>query len=103
MYPTTSYCLHQLDTDGTYSRVRSVAVPARSAALALYPNPARDELTITGPAAGTAVQLLNALGQVVLTTTADASGTTRLTLPASLPGGLYLVQSGSDTQRLVVR
>ena len=88
------YRLRQVDLDGTvaYSQVQTVALAG--AGLALYPNPARTT-TLSGAAAGASVQVYNAVGALVLTTTADATGAATLTLPAGLPGGPYLVRTGS--------
>lgn len=95
------YRLRQLDADGTvtYSVVRAVAVLP---ALALAPNPATASTTLTGALPGAAVRVHDALGRLVATATADAAGTAALQLPAGLPAGVYLVRSGSITQRLLV-
>ena len=100
--PRVYYRLRQVDADGTaaYSPVRIVAVGAGR--LALFPNPAARTATLSG-AAGTPVRVYDALGRLVLTATADATGTAALTLPASQPAGLYLVRSGTaPALRLVV-
>ena len=68
------------------------------------------QVTVTGkvvnekgePLPGASVQVLNTLGQVVLTAPADAAGTARLVLPAGLAGGVYVVRTGSQAARLVV-
>jgi|GEM_PF-1432136 len=101
---TVYYRLRQVDLGGTfsYSPVRVVAVEAAAASLALYPNPAHRSATLTGTAAGTPVQVYDALGRLVLTTPADAAGTAALALPAGLPTGVYLVRAGTQTRRLVV-
>ena len=97
------YRLRQVDQDGTsaYSPVRSVALGA-AGGLALYPNPAHASATLTGAAAGVPVQVLDALGRSVLNTVADATGTVELSLPASLPGGVYFVRAGGQAARLTV-
>ncbi|RZK91715.1 MAG: T9SS type A sorting domain-containing protein, partial [Hymenobacter sp.] len=59
--------------------------------------------TLTGAASGGAVQLLDALGRTVATTTADATGTATLALPAGLPSGVYIVRAGTHALRLLVR
>jgi len=95
----TYYRLAQADLNGTttYSPVRWVSGAA--GVLALYPNPTAGAATLSGTAASTAVRVLNSLGQLVATATADASGNT----PLSLPTGLYLVQAEGQTLRLSVR
>ena len=84
----------------------ALPLPAAQAAvqavpgLRLYPNPTTGRATLTGAAPGTAVQVLDALGRVAATTTADATGTAAL--PASLAPGVYVVRAGAGAARLVV-
>ena len=94
---TLYYRLRQIDKDGTsaYSPARAVNLPLAPAALALFPNPATRTTTLTGATADALIYVLDALGRTVTTATADAAGTAVLTLPTSLPGGLYLVRSGT--------
>ena len=74
--------------------------PAASATgLTLYPNPAKGTATLIGSTPGTAVQVLDALGRLVRTATADATGTAAL---AGLPAGLYVVRAGTGAVRLSV-
>ena len=83
-------------------------LPTRAAgagpALALYPNPnfSAGRATLSGAAPGQAVQVLDALGRLVLTATADAGGTAALALPAGLPGGVYVVRTGQQALRLAI-
>ena len=74
-----------------------------AAGLALYPNPATNRATLTGAEAGATVQVLDALGRVVLAATADATGTAALTLPARLAAGVYVVRAGTAAVRLAVQ
>jgi hypothetical protein len=100
---TRYYRLRQVDTDGSaeYSPVRSVQLGSISH-LELYPNPAHRDLSVTGATAGGAVEVFDALGRTVLTAPANADGQARLTLPASLPSGVYIVRSGNEVRRLTV-
>jgi hypothetical protein len=94
------YRLRQVDLDGTahYSPVRSVAV---ASGLTLYPNPtAGGAATLAGVVPGAAVQVLDGLGRVAATATADATGTARV--GAGLAPGVYVVRAGSAALRLVV-
>ncbi|RYY16534.1 MAG: T9SS type A sorting domain-containing protein, partial [Cytophagaceae bacterium] len=97
------YRLRQVDTDGTasYSPVRVVAIGLASP-LVLFPNPAGATTTLAGAGPGAVVRVLDALGQVVATATTDATGTATLALPATLPGGVYLVRAGTQVARLAV-
>ena len=99
------YRLRQVDADGTatYSPVRTVAVAAGPAALALFPNPTTDRAaTLTGTQPGTPVTVIDALGRLVLVAMADATGTAALALPAGLATGVYVVRVGSKALRLAV-
>ncbi|MCC3157975.1 FG-GAP-like repeat-containing protein [Hymenobacter sp. 15J16-1T3B] len=88
-------------------RVLATRAARPELAVAVYPNPARDEFRLDVPAAAGAVsvQLLNGLGQVVRSY-APAPGNRPLTL-AGLPAGLYAVRvsspAGVATRQLVVR
>jgi alpha-tubulin suppressor-like RCC1 family protein len=99
--PAAYYRLAQTDFGGPVSYSPVQYVGGGSTELSLYPNPARDHATaLHGAAPGSLVQVLDALGRPVCTTTADASGTAAL---AGLPPGLYLVRSGRRTLHLAVR
>ena len=99
------YRLRQVDTDGTfsYSPVRTVAVAAGPAVLALFPNPTTVRAaTLTGAQPGAAVAVFDALGRQVLTIPADATGTAVLLLPAGLATGVYVVRAGDKALRLLI-
>ena len=81
----------------------ATAPAAKQSAFSLYPNPAREAATVAGLPAFAGCQLLDVLGRPVARATADASGTARLTLPAGLAPGVYLVRSGSQALRLTVQ
>jgi hypothetical protein len=72
------------------------------AAVALFPNPAHGAATLTGAAPNASLTVLDALGRVLLTATADATGAAQLVLPEGLSAGVYLVHSGGQVHRLVV-
>jgi hypothetical protein len=100
------YRLRQVDTDGTlaYSPVQIVKLAnAAKSMLTLAPNPTHGRATLTGAAAYAPVQVLDAVGRVVYTTTADAAGTAQLTLPAGQLIGVYLVRTGQEVIRLVLQ
>jgi len=101
---TLYYRLRSVDQDGTsaYSAVQVVALTPAAAGLALYPNPSKTATTLVGAGAGTQVQVFDALGRVVTTATADATGKAELTLPAGLASGVYVVRTGSQAIRLLV-
>jgi hypothetical protein len=97
------YRLRQVDADGSaaYSPVRAVRVGGPGL-LTVYPNPARSAVAVTGLAAGTVVEVLDAVGRAVAHATAEADGTARLMLPTGLPTGVYVMRSGAQAVRLVV-
>jgi hypothetical protein len=101
---TLYYRLRQEDFDGqaTYSPVRRVLRSEARAALTLFPNPAHATAHLGGAVPGATVRVVDALGRGVTTAIADANGNALLTLPAGLPGGMYLVVAGMETRRLVV-
>lgn len=71
-----------------------------AAELALFPNPATTLSTLSGAAPGAAVRVLDVLGRLVLTTTADASGAAAL---GGLAPGVYVVRAGAGAVRLAVQ
>ncbi|MCB2409366.1 FG-GAP-like repeat-containing protein [Hymenobacter lucidus] len=71
-------------------------------AFSMYPNPARDVVTVSGVAPRATLEVLDALGRLVATATANATGTAQLTLSAAWAPGVYVVQSEGRVQRLVV-
>ena len=82
--------------------MRSVRLSEAAEGLALFPNPATARTTLTGAQPGTLVQVFDALGRVVTSATADATGTAALTLPAGLATGVYVVRTGNKALRLSV-
>ncbi|RZK22016.1 MAG: T9SS type A sorting domain-containing protein [Hymenobacter sp.] len=78
------------------------ATASSASSLHLYPNPTTGTATLNGLAAGQAVQVLDALGRVLASATADADGYATLRLPAGLPGGMYVVRAGQQALRLAV-
>lgn len=97
------YRLRQVDLDGTfsYSPVRTVAVPAL-AGLALFPNPTYGTTTLTGTQPRAIVVVLDAVGCLVASFTADTQGIGILALPTSLTSGVYTVRTGNSAMRLTV-
>ncbi len=96
------YRLRQLDTDGTatYSGVVSVRATEAAVALQAWPNPARETLTLQPPTGAQSVEILDALGRVVLTVPTPTAAP--ITLRPALPTGIYTVRAGAETVRLVV-
>ncbi|UOR00202.1 T9SS type A sorting domain-containing protein (plasmid) [Hymenobacter sp. 5317J-9] len=101
---TLYYRLRQVDTDGSasYSSVRTVTLKGAAAGMAVYPNPARAETTLTGAVPGAVVTVFDAVGREVASSRADATGTAVLALPKGLPSGVYVVRSGTHAVRLTM-
>lgn len=77
------------------------AAGAAGPALAVWPSPAGAGAWVSGPAPGTPVQLLDALGRGVGAGRMPAAGPLALPLPVGRPAGLYLVRAGGRTARLL--
>ncbi len=78
----------------------AVVAPVVLPALTLAPNPTTGAATLAGLPPGTAVQVLDALGRIVATATADAAGAA--TVAAGLLPGLYVVRGSGRVARLAV-
>ena len=89
------YRLAQVDIDGQTTFSPTVALLA-TGSLALYPNPARDYLTVPA-AAGTLVRVLDLAGRVAQTVALPPSGEVSV---SSLPAGTYWLQVGEDARPL---
>ncbi|GAB2940672.1 hypothetical protein GCM10027048_01320 [Hymenobacter coalescens] len=81
----------------------AAAGATRARAFAVFPNPARAYVDLSGLPPGSTVQVYDALGRAVAAGAAPAGGgVLRLALPATLPAGVYLVRAAGRTQRLLV-
>ena len=71
------------------------------AGLGLYPNPANQEVQLTGKVVGKRAELYDAQGKLAASLPIEAGGRLRI---SHLPKGLYLikVQGGHQIQRLMV-
>lgn len=70
--------------------------------VALLPNPVHGAATLTGIAIRQVGQVSDAVGCLILSATADTSGTVALVLPTGLPGGVYVVRAGAQALHLTV-
>jgi hypothetical protein len=70
--------------------------------LALFPNPTNGSLMLRGAVAGAPIEVLDALGRLVLRTAADAAGIARLVFPPNLTSGIYVVRTGQQAQRVIL-
>jgi hypothetical protein len=86
------------------ARVADPVLPVRAAtpgagSVALYPNPTAGLAALRGALPGQLVQVVDMLGREVALTSADATGTARL---SGLVTGIYWVRVGGGSVRLVV-
>ncbi|WP_460584714.1 T9SS type A sorting domain-containing protein [Hymenobacter arcticus] len=89
--------LKMLDDDGSaaYSPVVALTATCLATSLVLAPNPARNEVQVSGlPTGRMLLSLYNSLGQCVLQVSADGGATLPI---ASLPPGVYLLKAVSAT------
>ena len=84
-------------TDPTPPATAATARPG----FTLFPNPARDAVQVRGTTPGTVLEVRDALGRLLRTATADASGAARLPL-AGLAPGVYVLRGAGQAQRLLV-
>ncbi|RTQ49180.1 T9SS type A sorting domain-containing protein [Hymenobacter gummosus] len=88
------------------ARMSGGALPSKSSdvgvAFQVYPNPARDQVTVQGLPPSSAVQVLDALGRRVAQGVMPRQGPLRLVLPAQLPAGLYVLQAQGQSQKLII-
>ena len=95
-------------TTGFVARLGATPLPTRptttaGAGLEVWPNPtASHQVRVQGVAAGQIVEVLDVLGRQITSGRMPASGPLQLVLPASLPGGVYVVRGGGQARRLVV-
>ena len=97
---TSYYRLRQLDNDGKfdYSKVISIAQSGKGKGLSLYPNPVSSHLTIENTE-GETFQILNLLGQQVLTGKTPSGG--RGLDVSALPQGTYVLKVGAEQVKFV--
>ena len=95
----SSYFTAELGPNGAVLATR----PATAApALEVFPNPARNAVSVAGVPPGQPVRVFDVLGRQVLTGQMPAQGLLHLALPAGLPAGVYLGRAGAQARRLVV-
>lgn len=101
------YRLNLIDTDGTSSYSKTVAVHwADPAPISLFPNPASGSVNVqlNFPAGPLLLQVVDAAGHIVGTQALQSTGspfTTTIDLSGMAPG-IYFVKAGGTTQRFLV-
>lgn len=82
----------------------ATAVPQRTPALALWPNPVRsgEVVHLAGLSTRQLVEIRDVLGRVVLVLPVPTVGAVEVALPAELGSGTYFMQSGPQVHRFTV-
>jgi hypothetical protein len=90
------YRIRQNDLDGkvTYSHIRKVVLHAADNTVALYPNPARDEVLITGLTLASELRIFDNQGRVLLQT--RLAKDKQVIDISKLAPGLYIVYITDD-------
>jgi len=73
--------------------------PQASASVSVFPNPAQTDITVSGTVSGTKVKLFN-IGGILLKTVPAQENSTNVDV-SFLPKGLYLLQTGGQTVKLI--
>ncbi len=81
--------------------VTGLIADAPANTLMLWPNPATDQLTISGDAPGETVTVFDGLGRAVLTVARPTAGAPVVVRVGALPAGVYTVRVGTATRRFV--
>ncbi|SEJ76637.1 Por secretion system C-terminal sorting domain-containing protein, partial [Dyadobacter sp. SG02] len=96
---TGYYRLKQLDYDGQFEYSKITTVKSGNAVLKMYPNPATNEVTVSGVEEGQDLHILNEVGRVVLK--AQTANGKPMSVRALKPG-LYVIRAGAGTGRLLI-
>jgi len=101
----TYYRLKQIDFDGAfeYSDIRSVQCEGEGNSIVIFPNPANNEVFVSGTINElNALKLYNSLGQE-LQIKIEGEGTQKMIDLTDLPSGFYYIKSLNDTKKLIKR
>lgn len=93
---THYYRIKMIDKDGnfTYSAVRILNFGNGVANIIIYPNPAKDNITVSGIEAGMQLRVMGADGKLVIAQ--NAKNTTETIKVAALAQGVYILQTIKD-------
>lgn len=100
---TNFYRLKQIDIDGKfdYSEMRMINIAATSTGVQLYPNPAKDAVTIAGLTAGKSIDIYNSIGQLVKSVMVNQSLVSLAT--ADWAAGYYYIHTTDNTGKISVQ
>ena len=95
------YRLKMIDQNGSYSYSKMVSIRYdKNASITIFPNPAKDEVTVQlhMPAGAVSLQIIDGMGRMVKTMTLKSSGSTLSTAIdiSGLAVGQYYIHAGSE-------
>jgi hypothetical protein len=95
------YRLRQIDNDGkeTYSKTIVLTPTSKGKRLRVYPNPVSNTLIVENTEGGN-FQIINLLGQQVLSSKTPASGAVGLDV-STLPQGTYFIKVGTEQAKFI--
>jgi len=80
---------------------QGIQTPQANASVSVSPNPAQTDITVSGTVSGAKIKLFN-VGGILLQTVPAQDNSTSVDV-SSLPKGLYLLQTGGQTVKLIKR
>ena len=93
------YRLKQLDYDGKFEYSKIVMVKRSNGVFKIYPNPAQDNLIISGIEGEQDLNIVNDAGRMIMSTKVSAGKPVSI---RSLKPGLYTVKVGTEAGRILV-
>ena len=98
-FATTYYRLKQLDYDGKFEYSKVIAVKAEKT-VKVYPNPAQQEVTVTGAGANDVVSIFTQTGRLVISDTKLSAGKLDV---KDLKEGIYTIKIGDVAKKLLIK
>jgi hypothetical protein len=97
----TYYRLKQLDRyDGKFEYSKIIMVKQTGSEISIYPNPAQNQLTISGMQNSEYVSIFSQNGTLVSKQLTDAKGNVEM---GNLANGIYTIKIGDKTKKIVIR
>jgi hypothetical protein len=97
----TYYRLKQLDRyDGKFEYSKIIMVKQTGSEISIYPNPAQNQLTISGMQNSEYVSFFSQNGTLVSKQLTDAKGNVEM---GNLANGIYTIKIGDKTKKIVIR
>ncbi len=108
LFPQTGNNFYRLKIIGknnevSYSAVQKIYVPSLADANIVYPNPAKNKITVTGPISFTDVCLFDLNGKLILQKKKTTAQNSIKIDVGSLSAGVYLLKVGAAAMKLIIR